>query len=59
MKLRVNLYTDEFRPKRLWLTLPQMLLGWLGLLVLLLAWWGEASGSSASSSRPTASGSSN
>lgn len=40
MKLRVNLYTDEFRPKRLWLTLPQMLLGWLGLLVLLLAWWG-------------------
>ena len=29
MKLRVNLYTDEFRPKRQWLTLPQMALGWL------------------------------
>lgn len=40
MKLRVNLYTDEFRPKRQWLTLPQMTLGWLALLALLLAWWG-------------------
>ncbi|GAA4504548.1 PilN domain-containing protein [Pseudaeromonas paramecii] len=40
MKLRVNLYTDEFRPKRQWLSLPQMMLGWLGLLALLLAWWG-------------------
>jgi len=40
MKLRVNLYTDEFRPKRQWLTLPQMALGWLALLALLLAWWG-------------------
>lgn len=40
MKLRVNLYTDEFRPQRQWLTLPQMLAGWLGLLLLLLAWWG-------------------
>jgi hypothetical protein len=38
MKIRINLYGDEFRPRRQWGTLPQMALAWgLCLLVLLVA----------------------
>ena len=44
MKIRINLYGDEFRPRRQWGTLPQMALAWgLCLLVLLVgqsAPWG-------------------
>ncbi|MGL4204877.1 MAG: PilN domain-containing protein [Aeromonadaceae bacterium] len=36
MKLRINLYSDEFRPQKRYLALPQLLLYWLlaGLLLL-------------------------
>ena len=38
MKIRINLYGDEFRPRRQWGTLPQMALAWgLCLLVLVTA----------------------
>jgi len=38
MKIRINLYGDEFRPRRQWGTLPQMALAWgLCLLVLVVA----------------------
>ena len=38
MKIRINLYGDEFRPRRQWGTLPQMVLAWgLCLLVLVVA----------------------
>ena len=35
MKIRINLYGDEFRPRRQWATLPQMVGCWLLLLVLM------------------------
>lgn len=34
MKTRINLYTAAFIPQRVWLSLPQMLLAWLSVLVL-------------------------
>jgi Tfp pilus assembly protein PilN len=35
MKIRINLYGEEFRPRRQWATLPQMVAGWvLALLVV-------------------------
>lgn len=37
MKLRINLYADEFRPKRLWCSLPQLLLIWATVLLLILS----------------------
>ena len=37
MKLRINLYADEFRPKRLWCSLPQLLLIWVTVLLLILS----------------------
>lgn len=39
MKSRLDLYTQEFRPRRQWGTLPQILLAW-GLLSLLLLTYG-------------------
>lgn len=36
MKHHINLYGAEFRPRRLWASLPQMALVWGGVLVLLL-----------------------
>ena len=36
MKLRINLYSDEFRPKRLYLALPQLVRCWVLMLLLLL-----------------------
>ena len=35
MKLRINLYAEEFRPRRQWATLPQMVLAWALCLLLL------------------------
>ena len=40
MKLRINLYSDEFHPKRLWLTLPQLVSCW-GVALLLLVGCGS------------------
>lgn len=37
MKLRINLYADEFHPKRLWCSLPQLLLIWASVLLLILS----------------------
>lgn len=37
MKHHINLYGAEFRPRRLWASLPQMSLVWGGVLLLLLA----------------------
>ncbi|MFQ2102169.1 PilN domain-containing protein [Aeromonas sanarellii] len=37
MKHHINLYGTEFRPRRLWASLPQMSLVWGGVLLLLLA----------------------
>ncbi len=37
MKTRVNLYTQEFIPKRIWFSLSQMLFVWGGALALVLA----------------------
>ncbi|EOD55204.1 MSHA biogenesis protein MshI1 [Aeromonas molluscorum 848] len=39
MKRQINLYGAEFRPRRQWASLPQMLLAW-GLLAVLLAGMG-------------------
>ena len=35
MKIRINLYGDEFRPRRQWATLPQMAGCWLLVLLLI------------------------
>ena len=35
MKIRINLYAEEFRPRRQWATLPQMVLVWALCLLLL------------------------
>lgn len=35
MKIRINLYGDEFRPRRQWATLPQMVGSWLLVLLLI------------------------
>lgn len=35
MKIRINLYGDEFRPRRQWATLPQMVGCWLLVLLLI------------------------
>ena len=35
MKIRINLYAEEFRPRRQWATLPQMVLVWVLCLLLL------------------------
>lgn len=35
MKLRINLYGDEFRPRKQWATLPQMAGCWLLVLLLI------------------------
>lgn len=35
MKLRINLYGDEFRPRKQWATLPQMVGCWLLVLLLI------------------------
>ena len=39
MKIRINLYAEEFRPRRQWATLPQMVLVWALCLLLLGASW--------------------
>ena len=39
MKIRINLYAEEFRPRRQWATLPQMVLVWALCLLLLGAGW--------------------
>ena len=36
MKLRINLYSDEFRPKRLYLALPQLMRFWFLALLFLV-----------------------
>lgn len=35
MKIRINLYGDEFRPRKQWATLPQMVGCWLLVLLLI------------------------
>lgn len=44
MKLRINLYSQEFRPRRQWLTLPQLVSAWIGIGLLLLAGYGVLHG---------------
>jgi len=36
MKTRINLYTDAFIPQRVWLSLPQMLSAWFGVLAIVI-----------------------